>query len=127
MSKKTAEFLFSPQALQDLEDIRVHTLLNFGEKILDLYDDLIFQSIRDLSLDTKRFGVTCVDEIGSGCRVYHMKYSKSANKSNKQGIKNPRHFILFQQSMNDQFEILSIIHEKRHISFLENRIQNRQI
>jgi len=50
-----------------------------------------------------------------------MKYSKQ-NKYSKELIKNPRHFILFQQDRSNRFEILGIIHDKQHISFIENRI-----
>ena len=111
MTKKPIEFLFSLEALQDLEDIRFYTLENFGEKILNLYDELIFKSIHDLSLDTNRPGVTSIDEIAAGCRVYHIKYSKTRRKSRPR-IKTPHHYILVQQNSIDRFEVLGIIHDK---------------
>lgn len=125
MTKKPAKFLFSSEALQDLEDIRCHTLENFGEKILDLYDELIFQSLHDLSLDLNRVGVSLMRELGEGCYVYPIRYSKLNSRSEKK-IKKPHHCILFEKENVDRFGILGIIHDKRHMLFFEKRIKSKE-
>ena len=88
----------------------------FGDSASVRYEELIWQSIRDLCADSSRVGCMATPQIEAGCFVYHLKHSRVHVSRSIGRVHLPRHFLLCRITNNDVLEILRVIHDSMSLN-----------
>jgi toxin ParE1/3/4 len=94
------------QAEQDLIDITVWTVDNFGPRQATHYAETIALAIEALHNGPEILGTNARDEIGSGIRTLHVA------RDGRKG----RHFIVFSVSKGHIINILRLLHDSMDLA-----------
>ena len=102
-------------AQRDVKAILNWSRKEFGEAAAARYKALIKQALRDIGADPERPGSTERPEILiEGARTYHLWYSRSRVKG--QGVKAPRHFLLYRRREERVIEVARVCHDARDLA-----------
>jgi plasmid stabilization system protein ParE len=82
----------SPQASISIEEIYFRGFIEFGQRVADEYDKLIWQAINDICEKPERPGSRLVPGKEDGLRQYPIFLSRRRAKVD---IKNPKHDVLY--------------------------------
>ncbi len=85
-------FRISDEATMDLVAILSWTQKNFGEQARLNYEELIIQSILDISDNPSRVGTSVRSELTTGAMTYHIRYSRDSVKIRERSVRKLRHF-----------------------------------
>jgi toxin ParE1/3/4 len=102
-------------AQRDIKAILNWSRKEFGEAAAARYKALIKQALRDIGADPERPGSTERSEILiEGARTYHLWYSRGRVKG--QGVKAPRHFLLYRRREERVIEVGRVCHDARDLA-----------
>jgi toxin ParE1/3/4 len=101
-------------AQRDIKAILNWSRKEFGETAAERYKALIKQGLRDIGADPERPGSTERPEILiEGARTYHLEFSRRRVKG--QGVKAPRHFLLYRRREERVIEVGRVCHDARDL------------
>jgi toxin ParE1/3/4 len=102
-------------AQRDVKAILNWSRKEFGEAAAARYKALIKQALRDIAADPERPGSAERPEILiEGARTYHLWYSRGRVKG--QGVKAPRHFLLYRRREERVIEVGRVCHDARDLA-----------
>lgn len=108
------EIHFTRTAQRDVKAILNWSRKEFGESAAARYKALLKQALRDIGADPERPGSAARPEIPiKGVRTYHLEFSRDRVKG--QGVKAPRHFLLYRRRDERVIEVARIIHDARDL------------
>jgi len=100
---------------RDIKDILNWSRKEFGKSAAARYKALIKQALRDIGANPERPGSTERPEILiEGARTYHLWYSRGRVKG--QGVKAPRHFLLYRRREERVIEVGRVCHDARDLA-----------
>lgn len=103
----------SPAAVDDLREVLVWTTQKFSTQAAARYAQLIKQAIADLVANPQRPGSReRPDLLVPGARTYHLFFSRDRVRTKHAVVRNPRHFIVYRQSVDGVVEIARILHDQ---------------
>ncbi len=112
-------FRISDEATMDLVAILSWAQKNFGEQARLNYEELIIQSILDISDNPSRVGTSVRSELTTGAMTYHIRYSRDSVKIRERSVRKPRHFLIYRITPDHCVEIGRILHDsvdfRRHL------------
>jgi toxin ParE1/3/4 len=91
------------------------SLDEFGQDAARRYENLIFQSFRDLAENPQRTGAQQRPELATGILVYHLRHSRDRARAKLERVGSPRHFIVYREE-DQSIEILRLIHDSRELA-----------
>jgi toxin ParE1/3/4 len=90
------------------------TVQEFGERAALRYDALIKRALKDIGVDPTRPGSKERPEVMiEGARIYHLEFSR--RRVSGQGVKAPRHFLLYRRREDGVVEVARILHDSRDL------------
>jgi len=102
-------------AQRDVKAILNWSRREFGEAAAARYKALIKQALRDIAADPERPGSTERPEVLiEGARTYHLWYSRGRVKG--QGVRAPRHFLLYRRREERVIEVGRVLHDARDLA-----------
>ena len=97
-------------AQRDVKAILNWSRKEFGEAAAARYKALTKQALRDIGDDPERPGSTERPEIMiEGARTYQLEFSRGSVKG--QGVKAPRHFLLYRPRGERVIEVGRVVHD----------------
>lgn len=108
----------APAARQDVREILRWSEEKFGKLAQERYRALLKQALSDIEADPELAGSKeRLDILRSGVRTYHLSSSRRRVKGT--GVKDPRHFILYQKRADGVIEVGRVLHDgcdlERHV------------
>ena len=102
-------------AQRDVKAILNRSRREFGETAAARYKALIKQALLDIGDDCERPGSTENPEIMiEGVRTYHLEFSRG--RVTGEGVKAPRHFLLYRRRDEGVIEVGRVIHDARDLT-----------
>jgi toxin ParE1/3/4 len=109
------EVRVSQEARRDIRAILNWSEREFGKTAAVRYETLLTQALRDIGDDPERPGSRERPEIMiEGARTYHLEFSRGGKKG--QGVKAPRHFLLYRRRDKRVIEVGRVIHDSRDLT-----------
>lgn len=94
-------------ARADIDDIRAHSIEQFGAAAEDRYSTLIEAALINLRDNPTRAGVQTFDH--TDVCAYHLQHARRQVPV-AQRVGNPRHYIVF-RATNETLDILRVLHD----------------
>jgi toxin ParE1/3/4 len=111
-----ARLRLSALAQADIVNVLAWTAQRFGDQTQSRYEQLLSNTLRDLSSEPLRLGSAARPELGDDVRTYHLRHSRKHS-----GVARPRHLILYRIAEGSIVEVGRVLHDamelERHVVF----------
>lgn len=103
-------------AEHDITELLDWSEATFGLAARRRYEALVAATLSDLAEDWQRIGSVRRDDLGIGCRVYHLRHSRRRARTEAGLVQSPRHIAVYRLAASDTVVILRVLHESMDLT-----------